>query len=433
MNRIFFVFAFVGLFACSVQAQDISGDWQGAAGVGKARQRILLHVDKADDGGWKATLYAIDLQPDGIPVTSLTEQSSTVAFSIPDLQISYKGALNPNGTSIAGNMKWEGSAQVTFVRPTKETAWPRDIHCACSTSFVPVGHDVKLEVLDWGGTGRPIILLAGLGDTAHDFDPFAQKLVTKYHVYGITRRGTGESSSPPTTEVNYTSDRLGDDVLTVIDALHLKQRPVLVGHSIAGEELSSIGSRHPEKVAALVYLDAAYGYAFYNPAHGGLDLDALEIRKKIEHLATSEGADKRKAISDILAQLPSFEKELQLQEKTLAELPADAAVAVSSNAEVDLGPEGAILLGQRKYTKIQGPVLAIYADPHDFSKMPDPSSRAAMMKYDVGYMATYSNAFETGVPSAHVVRIPNADHYVFRSNQEQVSKEMDAFIATLPN
>jgi alpha-beta hydrolase superfamily lysophospholipase len=51
----------------------------------------------------------------------------------------------------------------------------------------------------------------------------------------------------------------------------------------------------------------------------------------------------------------------------------------------------------------------------------------------VDYTATYSNAFEAGVPSAHVVRIPNADHYIFQSNEAQVLKEMDAFLAKLPD
>jgi alpha-beta hydrolase superfamily lysophospholipase len=62
--------------------------------------------------------------------------------------------------------------------------------------FVPVEKDIKLEVLDWGGTGRPIVLLAGLGGTAHAFDEFAAKLTPRYHVFGITRRGFGESSTP---------------------------------------------------------------------------------------------------------------------------------------------------------------------------------------------------------------------------------------------
>jgi len=32
--------------------------------------------------------------------------------------------------------------------------------------FVMVEPGVKLEVLDWGGAGRPVVLLAGLGDDA---------------------------------------------------------------------------------------------------------------------------------------------------------------------------------------------------------------------------------------------------------------------------
>jgi non-heme chloroperoxidase len=42
------------------------------------------------------------------------------------------------------------------------------------------------------------------------------------------------------------------------------QNPVLVGESLGGEELSSVASRYPGRVAGLVYLDAAYQYAFDN-------------------------------------------------------------------------------------------------------------------------------------------------------------------------
>jgi non-heme chloroperoxidase len=59
------------------------------------------------------------------------------------------------------------------------------------TRFVSVDRDVRLEVLDWGGSGRPIVLLAGVGNTAHVFDDFAPKLTAYYHVYGIMRRGFG--------------------------------------------------------------------------------------------------------------------------------------------------------------------------------------------------------------------------------------------------
>jgi hypothetical protein len=54
-----------------------------------------------------------------------------------------------------------------------------------------VEKNVQLEVLDWGGEGKSIVLLSGGGNTAHVFDDFAPKLANRFHVYGITRRGFG--------------------------------------------------------------------------------------------------------------------------------------------------------------------------------------------------------------------------------------------------
>jgi non-heme chloroperoxidase len=110
------------------------------------------------------------------------------------------------------------------------------------------------------GSGKAGVLLPGLGGTSHVFDDFAPKLRPSYHVYGITRRGFGASSVPG---FGYDADRLGDDVHAVITALKLTS-PVLVGLSFGGEELSSVGARHPDRIAGLIYLDAAYPYAFDN-------------------------------------------------------------------------------------------------------------------------------------------------------------------------
>jgi hypothetical protein len=85
-----------------------------------------------------------------------------------------------------------------------------------SARFVTGEDNVKLEVLDWGGSGRPLTLLHGGNSTAHEFDQFAPKLSGSYHVYGITRRECGASSAPAATDANYSADRRGDDVLAVI-------------------------------------------------------------------------------------------------------------------------------------------------------------------------------------------------------------------------
>src|SRR5215467_1216744 len=140
-----------------------------------------------------------------------------------------------------------------------------------SVQFVAVAQNLQLEVLDWGGTGRPVVLLAGGGNTAHIYDEFATKLTASYHVYGITRRGFGASGFSATDDP---ADRLGDDVVAVIDALKLN-RPVLVGHSLAGVELSSVANHYPDRVAGLVCLDAAYSYAFDN----GKGADVMDMQR----------------------------------------------------------------------------------------------------------------------------------------------------------
>jgi pimeloyl-ACP methyl ester carboxylesterase len=60
--------------------------------------------------------------------------------------------------------------------------------------MIPVEPGVQLEVLDWGGTGQPMIFLSGLGNTAHIWDDFAPRFMGSHHVYAITRRGFGRST-----------------------------------------------------------------------------------------------------------------------------------------------------------------------------------------------------------------------------------------------
>ena len=106
--------------------------------------------------------------------------------------------------------------------------------------FVTVGDNVKLEVLDWGGSGRPLVFLAGY-TTAHIYDEIAPKLTDVAHVYGITRRGLGSLSKTASRGGGYTAQESADDVLQVLDALNLS-KPVLIGHSFGGQDLSTLGA-----------------------------------------------------------------------------------------------------------------------------------------------------------------------------------------------
>ena len=142
-------------------------------------------------------MLSIDQSPDrgaGTPVTSFSVDGSNIRFGIGAVRGSYDGKLSADGASISGTWTQGRPLPLEFRRATKETAWlDPSPH---RTQFIAVENNIKLEVLDWGGSGRPLVLFAGLGNTAHVFDKFAPKLSSAYHVYGITRRGFGASSAP---------------------------------------------------------------------------------------------------------------------------------------------------------------------------------------------------------------------------------------------
>src|SRR5215472_16599147 len=231
-----------------------------------------------------------------------------------------------------------------------------------TTRFVTVEKGVRLEVLDWGVSGRPLVLLAGGGDTAHVFDDFAPKLTARFHVYGITRRGFGQSGF---SAEGWGADRLGDDVLAVLDSLKL-HRPVLVGHSLGGEELSSVVMRYPKRVAGLVYLEAAYPYAFDNGK--GPSMKEFEDARKLMPPAPEPSES-----DPAFASFAAFQQaSLHALGFTYPEGQLRQQYATTPDGRVGKQrdfPGGAMMLeGVKQYAHIPVPALVIFAIPHAQAK-----------------------------------------------------------------
>jgi non-heme chloroperoxidase len=419
---------FISLFllAGTLHAQEIQGNWQG---IIRDKFRVVLQITANKDGKLQGNLYRVDQSPHSIPVATLSFISPTLKFSTEAQDSSYEGALDADGKTITGTLTSGQATPLRLYRATPETAW-RLTSSSHEVQMVAVEKGVSLEVLDWGGSGRPLVLLAGLGDTAHVFDDFAPKLTASYHVYGITRRGRGASSAPESNGTNYTASRLGEDVLAVIAMLHLN-KPVIAGHSMAGEELSYIGSDHPEKVAGLIYLEAAYPYALYDQTNGELELDVIELCNQLRQFSKGAELQPVNNYNSLIANLQQVEKEIkekQQDTKTLFSRP------VSPRMTLDLF---AIEEGRERFTTIHVPALVIMGGedtPHPTSEN-DPKSRAegegrALQIRDKKQQVA---AFERQVPSAHMVLIPHATHYVFQSNEADVLREINTFISTLPS
>jgi pimeloyl-ACP methyl ester carboxylesterase len=256
--------------------------------------------------------------------------------------------------------------------------------------MVTVADGVRLEVLDFGGNGRPIVLLAGAGNTAHVFDDFAPKLVGLGHVFAVTRRGYGASTR---AESGYDPARLGEDVFAVLE--HLSPgKSVLIGHSIAGQELSYLASKHTDRLAAVIYLEAAYRYAYDVPGEFEKDFPTLPPPPS----TPAPVANVARYV------FPEAERR---------QLPAQP------------GATQTIVSGSQHFTEIPVPALAIYASPHDVMT-------GDFEKFDEAMTERQARAFERGVRQARVIRWPHASHYLFIAQERDVLREVTAFLGTLP-
>jgi hypothetical protein len=127
--------------------------------------------------------------------------------------------------------------------------------------------------------------------------------------------------------------------------------------------------------------------------------------------------------------------------KPEAELRQENMIGPDGSVGKDRSPSGveqAIREGFRKFTDIRVPALAICAIPPLlpawFGENEDPAVRAAAEALSDKRTAAYekqAKAFEDGVPGARVIRLRNASHHVFITNEADVLREMRAFLATL--
>src|ERR1700690_1494199 len=107
------------------------------------------------------------------------------------------------------------------------------------------GGELHFEV---HGTGRPLLLAAGLGGLGSFWNNQIHELATRFSVITFDHRGSGLSTKSPPP---YSIDGMAEDVLALAD--HLGHRRVLyVGHSTGGTIGQRLAARHSDRVDALV-------------------------------------------------------------------------------------------------------------------------------------------------------------------------------------
>jgi pimeloyl-ACP methyl ester carboxylesterase len=315
--------------------------------------------------------------------------------------------------------------------------------------FVTVDKNVQLEVLDWGGSGTPLLLLAGLGATAHVYDDLAVALTGRHRVLAVTRRAHGRSSAPPT---GYGFTRLAEDVIRVIADMDVR-RPIVVGHSFAGEEMHVLGGRYADRIAGLVYLDAAFNRGddadtdAYNAAARGLPgAPAPEPRDRVSFAAWRSYLQRTQGAA-------GPEAHLRAQFLTNPDGSVGDAWAPDPPIRQEITKEMRAAYRPYNPERIRVPALAVYSVPKsvdDFlrrgsssrSRFPedfiaktaaDPELRGRIEKLfrlTRKRVDDHENWFRTFAPDAHVTEV-SGPHYLFITNQAEVVQQIEGFARSL--
>jgi pimeloyl-ACP methyl ester carboxylesterase len=129
---------------------------------------------------------------------------------------------------------------------------------------------LRFHLRDWGGTGRPLVLLHGLASNARIWDLVAPLLVDGARVVALDQRGHGLSDAP---ETGYDYDAVTADLAGVIAALGF-ERPVIAGHSWGANVAVAFAADRPEVAAGLVLVDGGV----FSPRGDGLSWEEAEKR-----------------------------------------------------------------------------------------------------------------------------------------------------------
>jgi pimeloyl-ACP methyl ester carboxylesterase len=293
---------------------------------------------------------------------------------------------------------------VLALRPGAQSSGARRDPSPHQVRWVTVDSAVKLEVLDWGGSGPALVLFACYLST-HVYDEFAPKLTNQFHVYGITRRGIGASDRPAT---GYSVEQSANDLFEVFNSLNL-QRALLVGHSCAGQVLTMFAAQHADRLRGLVYLDGAS-----DPT-----LTAADVGESMPDPATLPRPSSERRPRDW-----AFPRALDQEQ-------LDPVIRKAITVDARMKPD---------YARVRVPMLAIYQAQRPFEDVAagytirNDQERAALRQEYAATRALYTRwqqDLRAGAPTARIVELPGANLFMFLSNEADVLREIQAFAATL--
>ncbi len=266
---------------------------------------------------------------------------------------------------------------------------------------------LKLHYFDWGGDAsqRIFVLCHGGSAHAHWWDFVAPELVAHGKVIALDLRGHGRSqwadAYGPGSHISDLKAFLRD---------HVRQRVVLVGHSMGGEIAQRVAADCPELIEALVLADAP---------HGGPPLRTRLLwrwKRRKQHL----GRPEFRSLEELVRRFRLSPPGDRLTREQLAELAVKGAEQLpNGNWAFRFDPKTRKMTpGWKRHIRfplkqIRRPVLILRGE---HSALVTPNAARRMHR---------------GIRNSQLKQIPNAHHHVSLDNPNDTAAAIIDFVRAL--
>ena len=285
---------------------------------------------------------------------------------------------------------------------------------------------VRLNYLDWGGSGPVLILIHGMGANPHWFDDLAPAFTDRFHVIAYARRGHGESEA----KSPYDTATLTEDLHGLMDALSIAKAN-LVGWSLGGNEITAMAGKYPERVERIVYFDGAYdwGDPAFTPAFNALP--SIYLNPPASARASLDAW--RAYMKNVWFPGVRDASQLEAYIRGLVVVQPDGTVRKRVNDDTAQAVTTTLLTDRRDYTKVRCPALAIYPatllDVHNGDPALVAENVAWEQKYMVSLRAASIERVRRELPNVEILKVPGTHNDFVFTSRKQVVAAMRRFLS----
>jgi pimeloyl-ACP methyl ester carboxylesterase len=297
------------------------------------------------------------------------------------------------------------------------------------SDFVNV-NGVNLHYLDWGGSGEAILFIGGIGVNAHAFYSLASYFVMDFRVIAFSRRCHGLSD---VVDHGFDLETRVDDIAKFLNYLDIK-KATLVGHSMAGQEITHFASIYPDKTKKLIYLDAVFDNTLRAEI---LSKDPLQ-----DHFESNPPIQEWDSVDSYFRYCkqvcPYMTNRWDVWEKSLltnVDILEEGNVIEKFRLEHFNKMIEAYLESNPDYTRIQCPVLCFVAIEFEHPDIKN-SMDKELVKKSNEYWNTTNNKWKLdsaeqlveNAGNVNLIKFEDAHHYFFIDQEEKTAQIMREFL-----